>query len=65
MEIEKTEYLHLNFGKYMTILVYSQNETSTGPKHFLSRVATIHSLKIRYVSRYKCHDTIHNIRQVT
>ena len=50
MEIEKTEFLQLNFGKYTTILVYSQNKTSTGPKHFLSRVATIHSLKIRYVA---------------
>ena len=27
----------------------------------ICRAATIHFLKIRYISRYKCHDTIHNM----
>ena len=63
-KFEKTEFLRLNFEKSMTSLVFSQNKTLTGPNHFLSRVATIHSLKIRYVSRYKRCNTIHNIRGV-
>ena len=60
-KLKKTEFLQLNFGKYMTILVYSQNKTSTGPKHFPSI-----GLQRYILSRYDTFlDTNATIRYIT